>query len=161
MLDGRREIERDEDFELVVGVELVVELVVGAALLVVDGGGGGVVEEVVDVGSAALEDPFVPEPAFEFPTSKTTMFAVWPLGIVTTQKEDPPAPTAWSALVTPPIPFTEGSIEHGVPLQPSPAQVILMPKVGGVLARGELWKMGFQPSLKKVLPFASVFPPAT
>ena len=49
----------------------------------------------VDVGvGAVLEEPAVPEPALEFPGSKMTMLAVTPCGIVTTQKEAPPAPTA-------------------------------------------------------------------
>lgn len=47
----------------------------------------------VEVG-AVLEEPAVPEPALEFPGSKMTMLAVTPCGIVTTQKEAPPAPTA-------------------------------------------------------------------
>ena len=54
-------------------------------------GAGADVE--VEVGAALLEEPADPEPALEFPASKMTMLAVSPWGIVTTQKEAPPAPT--------------------------------------------------------------------
>jgi hypothetical protein len=100
-------------------------VLVAAVLLVV---AAGAVDEVV--AAAALEESCVPEPASELPLSKTTMLAFPPGGMVTTQKAAPPAPTAWSALVTPPMPLVEGSMEHGVPLQPDPAHSIFTPKLG-------------------------------
>lgn len=133
-------------------VEVDVELV-EVELGVVVGVGVG-----VGVGEA-LED-LAPEP-LELPAGKTTTFAVSPLGMVTTQKFAPPAPEAWSALVTPPTPLLEGSMLHGVPLQPEPEQTILTPKLGGVLARCESMKIGFQPIFANVLPLASVLAPAT
>lgn len=68
----------------------VVEVVAG------DGVGVGV---CVGVGVESLvepeeTEPGEPEPALDSPTGKTTIFAVMPLGIVTTQKLAPPAPEA-------------------------------------------------------------------
>lgn len=71
------------------------------------------------------------------PASKTTMFAVLPLGTVTTQNPAPPAPSALSDEVTSFKALTEGSILQGNPLQPAPSsQVISTPKVAGVLRNG-------------------------
>ena len=115
--------------ELLVEVDLV-------ELDVVDvvGVGVGVGLGVVDVEGAAEEleafedDPEEPEPPpLELPESKTTTFAVTPLGTVTTQKFAPPAPDAWSELVTPPMPLTAGSMAQGRPLQPEPEHSILTP----------------------------------
>lgn len=151
MLDGRREMVKLDLLDVVGAVE---EDVVGGAELVVGGA-----ED--DGAGAALDEPLVPEPALESPVLKTTMLAVWPFGMVTTQNWEPPAPLDLSALVTPPIPSLDGSMEQGVPLQPEPAQTILIPNVGGVPAREEPCQIGFHAILKKVLPLASVLPPAT
>lgn len=73
------------------------------------------------------------EPESELPEiSKTTMFAVMPLGTVTTQKSEPPAPVAEREDSTFPMPSLTGLMAHGVPLQPSPEQIIFTPKVGRV-----------------------------
>lgn len=111
-------------------------------------------------GAGAL-DSGAPDPSSDAPGWKMTMLAVVPLGIVTTQKLAPPAPEAWSELVTPPTPSTDGSMEHGVPLQPGPEHTILIPKVGVVWAKDEPVYSGFHPILAKVLPLPSVFAPAT
>ena len=145
----------DVDVEVEVEVEVdvdvdVVEVVVGVRV------GVG-----VDAAPEELAGPGEPELAAESPAGNTTMFAVKPLGTVTTQKLAPPAPEAWSALVTPPTPLTEGSMVHGRPLQPAPEHSILRPKLGGVLLRGEFMKIGFHASFTNVLPLASVLAPAT
>lgn len=120
-----------------VGVEVEVELVelwdvvVGAAVVV------GVVEvEVLD--ELLLDLLLLLElPVPLLPASKTTMFAVLPLGTVTTQNDAPPAPSALSGEVTSFKALTEGSILQGRPLQPAPSsQVISTPKVAGVLRNG-------------------------
>jgi len=99
-------VEIIDDDELVVEIfeDVDVELgVVEVELVEVDVGEG--VDEVVGVGVGVglgleledLEDdeePDEPPPELEFPASKTTMLAVWPLGTVTTQKLAPPAPDA-------------------------------------------------------------------
>jgi hypothetical protein len=76
-------------------------------------------------------------PVSLLPASKTTMFAVWPLGTVTTQNAAPPAPSELSAEVTWFKASTEGSILQGRPLQPAlSSQVISTPKVAGVSRNG-------------------------
>jgi hypothetical protein len=76
-------------------------------------------------------------PVSLLPASKTTMFAVLPLGTVTTQNDAPPAPSELSGEVTSFKALTEGSILQGRPLQPAPSsQVISTPKVAGVLRNG-------------------------
>jgi len=106
---------------------------------VVDDGAGVVLEggAADDEGGAAaeLEGAATSDPVLEPPTGKTTTLAFPPAGIVTTQKEAPPAPTAWSALVTPPTPTFDGSMEHGVPSQPPPSHTIDTPKFGVTLAK--------------------------
>jgi hypothetical protein len=120
------------------------------ALVVVDSAvgvelGAGVVLGAADEGGAgAGEAPFAP--ALESPAGKTTTLALPPAGMVTTQKEAPPAPTACSALVTPPTPFTEGSMEQGVPTHPLPMHAILIPKFGVMLENEPVYS-GFQPIL--------------
>jgi hypothetical protein len=92
----------DVEVELEVELELVeVEVGVGVGVVDVVGVGVGVglgVELGVGVGDGLcllLElDLAEPEPPEELPALKTTMFAVWPLGTVTTQKLAPPAPVA-------------------------------------------------------------------
>lgn len=125
------------------------------------------VEVLVEVGleleTEVGEELGVESPAPLPPASKTTMFAFWPLGTVTTQKEAPPAPSALSKEVTPFKPL-EGSILQGRPLQPAPSsQVISTPKEGGVFRNGVAgsWTTGLWPILTKVFPWASVFAPAT
>jgi hypothetical protein len=100
-------------------------------------------------------------PLSALPAGKTTTLAVEPFGTVTTQKLEPPAPDAWSLLVTPPTPLTVGSMEQGSPLQPPPLHSILTPKVGGVLLRSLFCQTGFQAIFMKESPFATVFAPAT
>jgi hypothetical protein len=96
------------------------------------------------------------EPAeFESPALKTVMYAITPFGAVTTQKLPPPAPLAESLLVTSLTLLTEGSIEHGVPLQVSGSQVIFKPQFGAVLAKSEASHMGFHAIFTNVLPLAS------
>jgi hypothetical protein len=122
-----------------------------------DGGGVEVLELVEDgvgvgvgVGEALEEAAFEEDAGFELPElpiSKTTISAVNPEGTVTTQKLAPPAPLAWSALVTPPIPSVDGSIEHGRPLQPEPEHSILIPKLGMVFDKELPVQIGFQPIL--------------
>ena len=136
-----------EVIALFVDVEL--DSVVGDIVVIVDvdaevaGAGVGVgVGVVVGVGVGASVGASVelgvPEPALESPGWKMTTLAVVPLGIVTTQKLAPPAPADSSALVTPPTPTTEGSMEQGTPLHPGPEHSILTPKLGVVLSKGEL-----------------------
>jgi hypothetical protein len=136
-------VELDEDEELLVDVD--------------DGGGVEVLELVEDgvgvgvgVGEALEEAAFDEDAGFELPElpiSKTTISAVNPEGTVTTQKLAPPAPLAWSALVTPPIPSVDGSFEHGSPLHPEPEHSTLIPKVGIVFDRELPVQIGFQPIL--------------
>jgi len=93
---------------------------------------------------------------------KTTMFAVCPLGTVTTQKSAPPAPVAARSLLTLKPSTVAGLSSQGKPLQPTPsAHSILTPKVGRVSLSAESMKMGFHPSLTKVSPDSTVFAPAT
>lgn len=108
---------------MVVGVvEVEVEVEVLVLVLVLD--------ELLDLLVVEL-------PVSLLPASKTTMFAVWPLGTVTTQNEAPPAPSELSAEVTSFRESTEGSILQGNPLQPAPSsQVISTPKVAGVSRNG-------------------------
>lgn len=80
-------------------------------------------------------DEVEPADAEDPPALKMTMLAVIPLGMVATQKSAPPAPLAASSLVTSFMPFTDGSMEQGRPLQPWPSHSILSPKVGIVLAK--------------------------
>lgn len=89
----------------------------------------------LDAPDGAPEDqpPPFPCPGFEPPPllepSKTSKFAVAPLGTVTTQKAPPPAPLE----VLPTISFTPfwlGSIMQGRPLQLPPLHVISTPQVG-------------------------------
>jgi len=87
VLDGKREIVWLN--ELVVVGAAVVDVEVGAGVVLLTGAGA---EVEVEVG-AGLEEPLDPEPALELPASKTTMLAVSPSGMVTTQKDAPPAPT--------------------------------------------------------------------
>lgn len=107
------------------------------------------------------DDPYLPLPDPDPPTSKTSMTAFPPLGTVATQKLVPPAPVLESELVTVPGLLTDGSIEQGKPLHPPPGQVILRPKVGVVPASSDAMKIGFQSSLTKVLPELSVLAPET
>jgi hypothetical protein len=156
LLVGRREM---------VGLDLdeVVELA-GVDVSAVVGSGSVLVGSGSFVGSAeGLEDffPPSPEPPSELPALKTTTFAVAPLGTVTTQKLAPPAPEACWALVTPPTPSLDGSMEHGVPLHSPPEQTILTPKVGGVPERCDSMKIGFQATFAYVIPLESVLAPAT
>lgn len=119
----------DED-ELLVELDFVDELDVVDVVRVGVGVGVGVVdvEGATEELAAFEDDPAEPElPPLELPDSKTTTFAVTPLGMVTTQKLAPPAPVAWSELVTPPMPLTAGSMEQGKPLQPGPEHSILRP----------------------------------
>ncbi len=88
VLDGRSEMVWLDLVE-VVGAG-VVDVELGGAVVL--SGGAFDVDVVVGAG-AALEEPLDPDPALELPASKTTMFAVSPWGMVTTQKEAPPAPT--------------------------------------------------------------------
>jgi len=88
VLDGRSEMVWLDLLEVVGAAEEEVEV---GGWLVVFGAGA---EVDVEVGAAALEEPAVPEPALALPASKMTMLAVSPSGMVTTQKEAPPAPTA-------------------------------------------------------------------
>lgn len=167
------EVELEDVLELVeveegVGVGVGVEEVVGVGVGVGLGLGVGVGVGVgVGISLAAtlcfegLDEPDEPEPPEELPALKTTMLAVWPLGTVTTQKLAPPAPEAWSELVTPPTPLTVGSMEHGVPLHPEPEQTTLIPNVGGVPERLHPVQIGFQPILRKVFPLLSALAPAT
>lgn len=60
---------------------------------------------------------------------KTTIFAVEPLGTVTTQKSAPPAPEAAVALLTNPKPSELGSMAQGRPLQ-FPSHSTFRPKEG-------------------------------
>lgn len=126
-----------DDVGLEVEVELVelCDVVVGAAVVV------GVVEVEEELDELLLGLLLVVElpvlPVSLLPASKTTMFAVLPLGTVTTQNDAPPAPSALSAEVTSFKALTEGSILQGKPLQPAPSsQVISTPKVAGVLRNG-------------------------
>lgn len=93
-------------------------------------GGGRELEEVDGVGSSEVEELDGAELAdpVESPALKTTILAVMPFGTVATQKSAPPAPAAASELVTSFIPLTEGSIEQGRPLQPSPSHSIFSPQ---------------------------------
>lgn len=82
-----------------------------------------VLVEVVDVDVDLVVDELGASAKPRFPTEepsvlKTTMFAVWPWGTVTTQNAAPPAPFAESGLSTPPIPSVAGLIEQGRPLHP-------------------------------------------
>lgn len=97
----------------------------GAALEVLGGGGGGL--EVLSLSSSS-EPPEPPEPP---DPSKATMCAVLPLGTVTTQKEEPPAPTAASLLWT----LLPGLISQGRPLHPPSGHSIRTPKSGAVEPR--------------------------
>lgn len=136
----------DDDFEDVVDEA---GLVVGAAvdveeveLVVVGGGGGGgggaddealaVLEELGAEGADGAEpkDP-------ELPISKTSMSMAEPAVAVPTQKPPPPAPLLESPEVTSLIPFLDGSIEQGIPLQLAPLQTRRMPKVGKVFLNGQ------------------------
>ena len=152
-LDELEDVEVEELLELLDEVQLGVHVDVGVGV------GIGV---VVGMGDGSDEAAMDPEPeAEESPAGKTTTLADPPSGTVTTQKFAPPAPDAWSELVTPPIPLVEGSMEQGRPLQPEPEHSTLRPKVGSVPLSGEPVQIGFQPILKKVFPFESVFPPTT
>jgi hypothetical protein len=142
LLDGRREMVWLALLLVVVGAA--VDVVVGVSVVL--GGGAGEYVDGAGAGAAALEESWVPDPASELPLSKTTTLAVPPEGIVTTQKAAPPAPSAWSALVTPPMPLTEGSMEHGVPLQPDPAHTIFRPKFGITWEKSSMY-FGFHPIL--------------
>lgn len=125
--------------EVMVELELVFEVVVGVALEL----------DCVEVG-ATVDEALVEEPLDAEllpPTGKTTMSAVPPDGTVTTQKSAPPAPLASSGLVTPPMPTTEGLMEHGRPLHPDPEHSISRPNVGDVPPKFELVQIGFQPIL--------------
>ena len=162
--EGEEEEEEDEeeDEEEEVDADVDVDVDVDEIRLLVDGGGVdevvGIEDDELGVGvgvgegvgeallEAALDDEEAEDP--EPPSSKTTTSAVRPEGTVTTQKLAPPAPEAWSALVTPPIPTTDGSIEQGSPLHPDPEHSILIPKVGMVSEREEDVQIGFQPILR-------------
>jgi hypothetical protein len=113
-----------EVVDVVVGVVLVLVLVVDVLVVLVDVVVGGALEvggELVEVGPLGAG-------AELSPASKTLMFAVWPLGTVTTQKAPPPAPSAASLEVTWFKESDEGSILQGRPLQPAPSsQVISTP----------------------------------
>lgn len=138
VLDGRSETVW---LALLLVVGSAVDDVVGAAVELVGGAADG-----DGAAGGGLEASWVPDPTSELPLSKTTTLAVPPAGMVTTQKDAPPAPTAWSALVTPPMPFTEGSMEQGVPLQPDPAHSIFTPKFGFMCEKSSIY-FGFHPIL--------------
>jgi hypothetical protein len=149
--------EEDAESAVLLGVGVGVGVGVGEA----DGEGVGVAlsleESLEEPAAAALLAALATEPS----VLKTTMLAVEPLGIVTTQKLAPPAPDAWLALVTPPMPSVDGLMEHGVPLHPPPSHSILTPNVGLVPAREDAVQIGFHPTLANVLPSESVLAPAT
>lgn len=63
------------------------------------------------------------------PLTLKTIILADPEVTVTIQKAASPAPVAVSALLTPPKPFTVGSMLHGRPTQ-SPVHSIMSPKVG-------------------------------
>ena len=122
--DDEDEDDEDDDWEL--------------ELLGVDGAGFGCEDDAggaTDVGAAGPSEPS---------TLKTTMFAVFPLGTVTTQKSAFPTPVALTGLSTPPTPLLEGLMEHGKPLQPPAGHSILIPNVGGVFLSEHPMNMGFQ-----------------
>lgn len=93
-----------------VGVEVLVLVLVGVAVL---------------VGTEMVSDSVLPLPSF----SKTTMWAVSPLGTVTTQPVAPPAPVKGVPIISLTL-LTAGSILQGRPLQPSPSHSISIPKSG-------------------------------
>jgi hypothetical protein len=148
-LDGKREIvgefnmlELENELDVVV-LDMELEVDAGEELDLGVGVGVG-----VGVGEG-LEEAALDEPeAEESPAGNRTTVADWPSGIVTTQKFAPPAPDASSGLVTPPIPFTEGSMEQGRPLQPEPEHSTLRPNDGRVPLSELPVKIGFQPILK-------------
>jgi hypothetical protein len=121
-----------------VGVEMGVGVLVGVSVevLVLVGVGVGV-EVLVLVGVAELvetemvSDSVLPLPSF----SKTTMWAVSPLGTVTTQPVAPPAPVKGLPIISL-TELTAGSILQGRPLQPSPSHSISIPKSGLTLRKG-------------------------
>jgi hypothetical protein len=117
-----------------VGVEVGVGVLVGVSVevLVLVG-----VEVLVLVGVAVLvetemvSDSVLPLPSF----SKTTMWAVSPLGTVTTQPVAPPAPVKGVPIISL-TELTAGSILQGRPLQPPPSHSISIPKSGLTLRKG-------------------------
>lgn len=131
--------------EVVVGLGVVVVVDVVDGVVVVDvvvvvGLGDGVVVVVVvleDDDLAALELPDDDDDDELCPALNTTMLALPPLGTVTTQKLAPPAPEAESGDVTPFTGLTDGSIEHGRPLQFPSGHSILMPQDGEMLLKLE------------------------
>jgi hypothetical protein len=94
------------------------------------------------------------------PGAKATIFAVFPLLTVTTQKLEPPAPEDLVLDLTFPLPEV-GSISHGMPLQPPSGHSTLSPKSGTEPFKPESSQMGFQPSFTNVWPLASALAPAT
>lgn len=103
--------------EVVVGVGSGVEVVDGVSLVVLE---LELVGTATVVGGAPCPPPCPPS------FSKTTKFAFFPLGTVTTQKLPPPAPEAWPPIISLTL-LTAGSILHGKPLQPAPSHSIEMP----------------------------------
>lgn len=123
LLDELEELLLELELEVASGVGLGVELeeVVATATLAFFG--------AWDVVAASSEDDELDESPVEPSVLKTTMFAVDPLGTVTTQKSAPPAPEAAVALLTTPKPSELGSIAQGRPLQ-FPSHSIFRPKEG-------------------------------
>lgn len=144
-----------DDVDVVVGVALVV----GCCVVVGCGVGVCVLEEgcwlLLLLLLLPLPPPLPPPPE----PSNAMIFAVLPLGTVTTQNAESPAPIAAILLST--LPEPEGSIWHGNPLQPPPGHSILTPKPGLLPFRPEDSQIGFQPSLTNVWPLESVLAPAT
>lgn len=135
--------------EDVVGVEevvLVVLVVVGVELVV------GAADDVVDSTGAELVEEPPPDPS----KNDTTMLALEPLGTVTTQKGEPPAPEASLSLTTP-LPSTL----QGMPLQSSLGHSISRPYSGLVPESDESCHTGFMPTFTNVEPSATVLAPAT
>jgi hypothetical protein len=92
--------------------------------------------------------------------SKATMCAVAPLGTVTTQKSELPAPVPVRSLVILPMPL-RGSIRQGKPTQSASGHSISRPKLGITLRRSDPSQIGLEPRVTNVFPLASVLAPAT
>lgn len=132
------------------GVDDVVGICVVVGGWEVDGGGGGGGADEDCLGGSLLP----PDP------SKATIWAELPLATVTTQNEEPPAPTAASLLATLPS-AADGSIWQGRPEQPPPGHSIFTPNPGFVPLRPDDSQIGFHPIFTKVWPLLSVLAPAT
>jgi hypothetical protein len=125
MLEELLDIEVVVEVEVEVSVEEVVAVSVGVSVGVGVGVGVSVGVELLE-GSGPASSPF----------RWTMKFAFEPGGTYTVQPVAPPAPVTASPSISLTVVMTDGSMEHGIPLQPSPSHSMEMPQSGITLRNG-------------------------